>query len=106
MLGALLFLGDGPLADFALALLLGLVIGTVSTVVTAGPAAIVLDAKWPGAGRRRPRPDRPPGTGRTVAPWCEVSSADAQDRLAGQAVLTPVAVQGRDEGGPAGAVHE
>lgn len=50
MLGALLFLGDGPLADFALALLLGLVIGTVSTVVTAGPAAIVLDAKWPGAG--------------------------------------------------------
>ena len=54
VLGALLFLGDGSLADFALALLLGLVIGTVSTVATAGPAAIILDAKWPGAGRRRP----------------------------------------------------
>ncbi|MFC7615629.1 protein translocase subunit SecD [Actinokineospora soli] len=35
VLGALLFLGDGSLADFALALLLGLVAGTASTVVTA-----------------------------------------------------------------------
>jgi SecD/SecF fusion protein len=53
VLGALLFLGDGSLADFALALLLGLVIGTVSTVATAGPAAILLDRRWPGAGRGR-----------------------------------------------------
>lgn len=43
VLGALLILGDGSLADFALALLLGLVIGTTSTVVTAGPAAILLN---------------------------------------------------------------
>ncbi len=59
VLGALLFLGDGSLADFALALLLGLVIGTVSTVVTAGPAAIMLDKRWPGAGRvRAPKKER------------------------------------------------
>ncbi|WP_367115164.1 protein translocase subunit SecF [Actinophytocola sp.] len=61
VLGALLFLGDGSLADFALALLLGLVVGTVSTVATAGPLAVVLDRRWPGAGRRRtpaPRPTR------------------------------------------------
>ncbi|GAB3463815.1 protein translocase subunit SecD [Actinophytocola sediminis] len=53
VLGALLFLGDGSLADFALALLLGLVVGTVSTVVTAGPVAIMLDRRYPGAGRVR-----------------------------------------------------
>lgn len=53
VLGALLFLGDGSLADFALALLLGLVVGTVSTVVTAGPVAILLDRRSPGAGRTR-----------------------------------------------------
>lgn len=47
VLGALLFLGDGSLADFALALLMGLVAGTLSTVVTAGPAAIVLDRRFP-----------------------------------------------------------
>lgn len=58
VLGALLVLGDGSLADFALALLLGLIIGTVSTVATAGPVAILLEKKYPGAGRtasRRPR---------------------------------------------------
>jgi SecD/SecF fusion protein len=53
VLGALLFLGDGSLADFALALLLGLIVGTVSTVVTAGPVAILLDDRWPGAGRKK-----------------------------------------------------
>ncbi|GAA5114011.1 protein translocase subunit SecD [Haloechinothrix salitolerans] len=60
VLGALLVLGDGSLADFALALLLGLIIGTVSTVATAGPVAILLDKKYPGAGRpTSPRPQRP-----------------------------------------------
>jgi SecD/SecF fusion protein len=53
VLGALLVLGDGSLADFALALLLGLVIGTFSTVVTAGPVAILLNRRWPGAGTRK-----------------------------------------------------
>jgi SecD/SecF fusion protein len=58
VLGALLLLGDGSLADFALVLLLGLVTGTVSTVATAGPVAILLDRRHPGAGRstqRKPR---------------------------------------------------
>lgn len=55
VLGALLVLGDGSLSDFALALLLGLVAGTASTIVTAGPVAILLDRRSPGAGRVRPR---------------------------------------------------
>ncbi|WP_410605198.1 protein translocase subunit SecD [Amycolatopsis sp. lyj-90] len=58
VLGALLFLGDGSLADFALALLLGLIAGTVSTVATAGPVAILLDKRWPGAGRPVRKPSR------------------------------------------------
>jgi SecD/SecF fusion protein len=56
VLGALLFLGGGSLADFALALLLGLVVGTLSTVVTAGPVAILLDRRHPGAARKRMKP--------------------------------------------------
>ncbi|MGH3860131.1 hypothetical protein [Actinokineospora sp.] len=64
VLGALLILGDDSLADFALALLLGLITGTISTVATAGPVAILLD-------RRSPEPDalvrlREPGPGRTM----------------------------------------
>ncbi|OXM46430.1 protein translocase subunit SecD [Amycolatopsis alba] len=58
VLGALLFLGDGSLADFALALLLGLIAGTVSTVATAAPVAILLDKRWPGAGRPVRKPSR------------------------------------------------
>ncbi|WP_173128245.1 protein translocase subunit SecD [Kibdelosporangium persicum] len=58
VLGALLVLGDGSLADFALALLLGLVAGTVSTVATAGPVAILLHRRYPGA-QRSPRQARP-----------------------------------------------
>lgn len=53
VLAALLVLGDGSLADFALALLLGLIVGTTSTIVTAGPVAIALDRRWPGAARTR-----------------------------------------------------
>ncbi|MEU4766982.1 protein translocase subunit SecD [Actinosynnema sp. NPDC023794] len=43
VLAALLVLGDGSLADFSTALLIGLVAGTVSTVLTAAPVAIVLE---------------------------------------------------------------
>lgn len=59
VLGALLLLGDGSLADFALAMLLGLVIGTLSTVVTAGPVAILLERRHPSPARRA-RPARRP----------------------------------------------
>lgn len=58
VLGTLLVLGDGTLADFALALLLGLVTGTISTVATAGPVAILFDRRHPGAGRTTRRPPR------------------------------------------------
>ncbi|ONI85582.1 protein translocase subunit SecDF [Saccharothrix sp. ALI-22-I] len=43
VLAALLVLGDGSLADFATALLIGLVAGTISTVLTAAPVAIALE---------------------------------------------------------------
>ncbi|MFC6092037.1 protein translocase subunit SecD [Saccharothrix lopnurensis] len=45
VLAALLVLGDGSLADFATALLIGLVAGTASTVLTAAPVAIVLEER-------------------------------------------------------------
>ncbi|GAA1283313.1 protein translocase subunit SecD [Saccharothrix xinjiangensis] len=45
VLAALLVLGDGSLADFATALLIGLVAGTASTVLTAAPVAIVLEGR-------------------------------------------------------------
>ncbi|HEV8563059.1 MAG TPA: protein translocase subunit SecD [Actinophytocola sp.] len=53
VLTALLVLGDGSLADFALAMLLGLVVGTTtSTITTAGPVAIILNDRHTGAGAR------------------------------------------------------
>ncbi|MBW4720737.1 protein translocase subunit SecD [Saccharothrix obliqua] len=45
VLAALLVLGDGSLADFATALLIGLVAGTASTIVTASPVAIALEGR-------------------------------------------------------------
>ncbi|MBM7811108.1 protein translocase subunit SecD [Saccharothrix algeriensis] len=45
VLAALLVLGDGSLADFATALLIGVVAGTVSTVLTAAPVAIALEGR-------------------------------------------------------------
>ncbi|MEQ3552408.1 protein translocase subunit SecD [Pseudonocardia nematodicida] len=68
----LLVLGGATLADFALALIIGIVVGTISTIVVAGPVAILLQRRWGGvpkassskqpvgkAGRRNPsRQDR------------------------------------------------
>jgi len=54
VLAALLVLGDGSLADFATALLIGLVAGTASSVITAAPVAIALERKFPRAARRAP----------------------------------------------------
>jgi SecD/SecF fusion protein len=47
VLSALLVLGDGSLANFATALLIGLIAGTASTVVTAAPVALWLESRWP-----------------------------------------------------------
>jgi SecD/SecF fusion protein len=45
---ALFFLGGDTLADFALALLIGILIGTYSSVFTAAPIAIALEDRFPG----------------------------------------------------------
>ncbi len=60
ILAALAVLGGDSLEDFAIALLLGLVIGTYSSVFTATPIALLLHRKWPlpKAEPRRSRQDR------------------------------------------------
>ena len=47
ILAALAVLGGDSLGDFALALLIGLVIGTYSSVFTATPLAVMLHKRWP-----------------------------------------------------------
>lgn len=47
ILAALTVLGGDSLTDFALALLVGLVVGTWSSVFTASPLAVELDRRWP-----------------------------------------------------------
>ncbi|MDT0441377.1 protein translocase subunit SecD [Streptomyces johnsoniae] len=65
ILTALAVLGGGSLTDFALALLIGLVVGTCSSVFTATPLAIALHARAgrgkgrPAAASRRPTSRRP-----------------------------------------------
>jgi SecD/SecF fusion protein len=49
VVGALAVLGEDALTDFALALLIGLAVGTYSSVFTAAPVAVTLDRR--GAGR-------------------------------------------------------
>jgi SecD/SecF fusion protein len=58
ILAALLVLGGDMLADFALALLLGIVAGTASTVSVAAPLAIELEARPPARPARARRPPR------------------------------------------------
>lgn len=57
VLSALLVLGDGSLANFATALLIGLIAGTASTVVTAAPVAIWLETRWPRKAVSKKRPE-------------------------------------------------
>ena len=63
ILAALLLLGGDSLADFALALLLGIAVGTYSSVFTATPLAVVFDAQQSRPARpvrsRTPEPVRP-----------------------------------------------
>ncbi|MGH8952934.1 MAG: protein translocase subunit SecD [Acidimicrobiia bacterium] len=56
ILVALYVLGGDTLADFALALLLGILVGTYSSVFTAAPIAIALEDRYP-----RPVPEPEPG---------------------------------------------
>jgi SecD/SecF fusion protein len=57
ILATLLFVGGDSLADFALALLLGVAVGTYSSVFTATPLAVVFDS------RSRTRRSAPAGDG-------------------------------------------
>ncbi|HEU0214967.1 MAG TPA: hypothetical protein VFR13_12825 [Jiangellaceae bacterium] len=57
ILSALLALGGDSLSDFALALLLGILVGTYSSNITATPLAIELEARSPGSAPR-PKSER------------------------------------------------
>jgi SecD/SecF fusion protein len=52
ILAALALLGGDSLTDFAVALLVGIVAGTGSTVFTASPLAVEFEKKWPGPAPR------------------------------------------------------
>jgi SecD/SecF fusion protein len=56
ILVALYVLGGDTLADFALALLVGIVVGTYSSVFTATPTALALEERFP---RPPPEPEKP-----------------------------------------------
>jgi SecD/SecF fusion protein len=61
ILVALYFLGGETLTDFALALIVGIVVGTYSSVFTAAPVAVALESagsKGSPAPPARPRPDK------------------------------------------------
>lgn len=58
ILAALLVLGGDTLADFALALLIGIVAGTISTISVATPLAIELQRRHPARPARRRPPRR------------------------------------------------
>lgn len=60
ILAVLLVVGGDTLADFALALLIGIVIGTASTITVAAPLAIELERRYPPRPRqaRQTRPSR------------------------------------------------
>jgi SecD/SecF fusion protein len=54
ILVALYFLGGETLADFALALLIGIVVGTYSSVFTAAPVAVALEGDLTGGATEQP----------------------------------------------------
>jgi SecD/SecF fusion protein len=56
ILGSLALLGGDSLTDFAIALLLGLIIGTWSSVFTASPLLVLLERRWPDIGDVRATP--------------------------------------------------
>jgi SecD/SecF fusion protein len=72
ILGALAILGGDSLTDFSLALLLGLGIGTLSSVFTATPLAVVLQARAHAApprartAKRKPAPARRQDSGAVI----------------------------------------
>lgn len=63
ILVALYFLGGDTLTDFALALLVGIVVGTYSSVFTAAPLAVLFERRWPTPGAAGPPRPRQGATG-------------------------------------------
>ena len=66
VLGALLFLGGDSLADFALALLVGIIVGTYSSMFVASPLAIELEKRSsapPPSGAKKKSPSAGGGSG-------------------------------------------
>jgi SecD/SecF fusion protein len=47
ILGALVFLGGSSLTDFSLALLIGLIVGTLSSIFAAAPLVVLFERRWP-----------------------------------------------------------
>jgi len=66
ILAALAVLGGDSLTDFAIALLLGLSIGILSTIFTASAIAVVLEERWPD------NPDEPKS--KTADPYAHIDS--------------------------------
>jgi SecD/SecF fusion protein len=62
ILAALALLGGDSLTDFAVALLVGIIVGTYSSMLTATPLAVVLENRWPGT-PPTPKPDERPEGG-------------------------------------------
>ncbi len=59
ILASLALLGGDSLVDFAVALLIGILVGTYSSMLTATPLAVTLEQRWPGT----PPPGRPTAEG-------------------------------------------
>ena len=71
ILAALAILGGDSLRDFAIALLVGLVVGTYSSVFTATPLLTYFQEKWPMRSRSRRSASRATSS-RTPAPSSEL----------------------------------
>ena len=80
---SLLFLGGATLGDFALALIVGIVVGTVSTIVVAGPVSILLQQRWTGPAPRTSGAKQPVGKAGRRHP----SKADRARRRAGDGAV-------------------
>ena len=78
ILGALVVLGGDSLADFALALLIGLVVGTLSSVFTATPLLLTFTRWWPEGGRPRPASSGP--SARSTRPTGPATPSAGRDR--------------------------
>jgi len=77
---ALYFLGGETLTDFALALIVGILIGTYSSVFTAAPLAVVLERRW---GEEEPAARRPQRVKAAPATTATSVSADEPAPVAG-----------------------